>query len=280
MVPGVTSTARSRRWGDLPTRLASAAVLVPVALYCLWEGGWPWALLVGAAAFGLATEWIALNGRKLVTPAGLCLVVCALAVWVMAVRGNVAAGSAFALLAGPVVWQAGRKQAGSVSLALGLPYIGFGTVALVWLRAMPASGLTNVLLLLGVVWASDIGAYVAGRAIGGAKLAPRISPGKTRSGAIGGLIASCVIGGAAGYWLGLGAAGIGWLVPLAALLSAISQAGDLLESAIKRHFGVKDSGWLIPGHGGLFDRLDGLLAAAPAAAALAFALGRGVVVSP
>ena len=273
-------TPSARRWGDLPTRLASAAILAPLALYCLWVGGWPWALLLGAAAFGLATEWIALNGHKLVSPAGLCLVVCALAVWVMAVRGSVTAGTAFALLAGPVVWQAGRKKPRAVSLALGLPYIGFGTVALVWLRAMPVSGLANVLVLLGVVWASDVGAYVVGRTIGGAKLAPAISPGKTRSGAIGGLAASCLVGVGAAYWLGLSAASIGWLLPLVLVLSAISQAGDLAESAIKRHFGVKDSGWLIPGHGGLFDRLDGLLAAAPAAAALAFAIGRGVVVTP
>ncbi len=198
----------------------------------------------------------------------------------MAVKGDAAAGAAFAVLAGPVIWQTGRKAPRAASLAAGLPYIGFGTVALVWLRAMPASGLANVLLLLLVVWASDVGAYVAGRTIGGPKLAPAISPGKTRSGAIGGLIAASLVGGGAAFWLGLGAGSIGWLLPLAASLSAVSQAGDLLESAIKRHFGVKDSGWLIPGHGGVFDRLDGLLAAAPAAAALAFALGRGVVVSP
>ena len=255
-------------------------ILAPLSIYCLWVGGWPWVLLVGVAAVGLATEWITMNGRRLVSPAGLSLIVCVLAVWVLALRGNPGAGALFALLAAPVVWQTGRKQMRAFSLAAGLPYIGFGTVALVWLRAMPVSGPANVLLLLGVVWASDVGAYLAGRAIGGAKLAPAISPGKTRSGAVGGLVAACLIGVGGAFWLGLGGAGIVWLLPLAAALSAISQAGDLGESAIKRHFGVKDSGWLIPGHGGLFDRLDGLLAAAPAAATLAFALGRGVVVLP
>lgn len=255
-------------------------MLAPLSLYCLWEGGWPWALLIGAAAIGLAIEWIALNGRKLVTPAGLSLLVCVLAAWVMAMRGDAGAGATFAVLAGPVIWQTGRKESRAASLAAGLPYIGLGTVALVWLRAMPVTGLANVLLLLLVVWASDVGAYVAGRAIGGPKLAPAISPGKTCSGAIGGLMAASLVGVGAAFWIGQTPGGIGWLLPLAASLSAVAQAGDLLESAIKRHFGVKDSGWLIPGHGGLFDRLDGLLAAAPAAAALAFALGRGVVVSP
>jgi phosphatidate cytidylyltransferase len=179
--PDAASAGTSaRRWGDLPKRLASAVILAPLALYCLWAGGWPWALLVGAAAFGLATEWIALNGFRLITPAGLCLAVCVLAVWGMTVQGHAAAGAVFALVAGTVVWQAGRRQTRAVGLAAGLPYIGFATVALVWLRAMPVSGLANVLLLLLVVWASDIGAYVAGRAIGGRKLAPSISPGKTR----------------------------------------------------------------------------------------------------
>ncbi len=228
---------------------------------------------------GLAVEWIALCGRRVLTPAGLSLIVCVLAVWAMTVQGTAAQAAAFALLGAPVVWRTGSKAPHAVSLAAGLPYIGCSTVALVWLRAMPASGLANVLLLLLIVWGSDIGAYVVGRAVGGPKLAPAISPGKTRSGAVGGLLAACLLGVGAAFWLGR-VGGIWWLVPLAAGLSFCSQAGDLLESHIKRRFGVKDSGWLIPGHGGLFDRLDGLLAAAPAAAALAFALGRGVVLSP
>ncbi len=127
--------------------------------------------------------------------------------------------------------------------------------------------------MLLVVWASDIGAYVAGRAFGGRRLAPAISPGKTWSGAAGGLLAAALAG------LALGASGgrLGGAVLVAVVLGIASQAGDLLESAIKRGFGVKDSGSLIPGHGGLFDRLDGLLAAAPVAAVLAMLAGRGVV---
>ena len=269
----------ARRWGDLPRRIASAAVLLPLAIFCLWAGGWPWALLIGAATLGLAVEWIALCGRQSLTPAGLALLVCVLVVWVMAVYGAAAAALGFALLAGPVIWQIGSKGRQAVSLAGGLPYIGCGTVALIWLRAMPGSGLANVLLLLLVVWASDIGAYLVGRTLGGRKLAPTISPGKTRSGAAGGLLAACLVGVGAAFWMGP-SVGLWGLVALAAVLSLVAQAGDLLESYLKRRFGVKDSGWLIPGHGGLFDRLDGLLTAAPAAAVLAFALGRGVVLLP
>ena len=253
--------------------------MAPLALFCLWQGSWPWSVLIGAAALGLATEWIALCGHRVIRPASLSLIVCVVAVWLMAVSGSPGMAAAFALVGVPVVWQTGRKQPNAASLAAGLPYIGLGTAALLWLRAMPASGLANVLLVLLIVWASDIGAYLAGRAIGGAKLAPSISPGKTRSGAVGGLFAACLVGAGAGVWFGQPGA-IAWLVPLAALLSAVSQAGDLLESFIKRRFGVKDSGWLLPGHGGLFDRLDGLLTAAPVAAMLAFLLGRGVVLLP
>ena len=265
---------RPGRWGDLPKRVASAVVLGPLAVFCLWAGGWAWDLLVGAATLGLAIEWIALCGRRVVSPAGLSLVVCALAAWIMAVQGHAGAAFGFTVMATPVIWRTGFRGPLAWRLAVGLPYIGFGTVALVWLRDMPGTGLIDVLLLLLIVWSSDIGAYMAGRAIGGAKLAPSISPGKTRSGAIGGLVAATLVGACAAWGFG---ASVWALILLAALLSVISQGGDLLESYIKRCSGVKDSGWLIPGHGGLFDRLDGLLTAAPAAAMLAFALGRGVV---
>ncbi|MCF3947458.1 phosphatidate cytidylyltransferase [Acidiphilium sp. AL] len=149
----------------------------------------------------------------------------------------------------------------------GLAYAGLPAIALLWLRFLP-HGPADILFLLVVVWATDIGAYAAGRLIGGAKLAPAVSPGKTISGAIGGL----AIGILAGVIIARGPSGI---LP-AALLSAVSQAGDLAESALKRRLGVKDSGRTIPGHGGLFDRLDGVLAAAPIAAGLALLAQGGV----
>ena len=162
-------------------------------------------------------------------------------------------------------------------LLLGTLYIAPALLALLWLRT--GDGIDMLLVLL-IVWATDIGAYLAGRWFGGRKLAPSISPGKTWSGAAGGIVGAALV--AAGMIASLGHAiggtpSILLFVLVCLLLSVVAQAGDLMESAIKRKFGVKDSGWLVPGHGGLFDRLDGVLAAAPAAAALALALGRGVV---
>lgn len=131
-------------------------------------------------------------------------------------------------------------------------------VALLWLRHQPAFGRETVLWVLVCIWATDIGAYFVGRTAGGAKLAPRISPGKTWSGLIGGMAWAAVASAATGYAFGLGET-----VPLAiagAVLAVVGQGGDLLESAAKRRAGVKDSGHLIPGHGGLLDRIDGLMA--------------------
>jgi phosphatidate cytidylyltransferase len=131
-------------------------------------------------------------------------------------------------------------------------------VSLLWLRHQPAFGRETVLWVLVCIWATDIGAYFVGRTAGGAKLAPRISPGKTWSGLIGGMAWAAVASAATGYAFGLGET-----VPLAiagAVLAVVGQGGDLLESAAKRRAGVKDSGHLIPGHGGLLDRIDGLMA--------------------
>jgi phosphatidate cytidylyltransferase len=171
------------------------------------------------------------------------------------------------------------------------------TVALLWLRGDPAAGRANLLFLFLLIWASDIGAYLAGRLIGGPRLAPLISPGKTWSGAAGGIAAALAVGwgaawilpmaGPMGAHLGgqtggqagghMGPGDPAWIAAVALGLCVIGQLGDLAESWAKRRFGVKDSGALIPGHGGLLDRLDALIAVAPFAALLAFYLGRGVL---
>jgi phosphatidate cytidylyltransferase len=195
-------------------------------------------------------------------------------------------GAAFAVLmlaatVGLLVEWRGMVRAGHgfpASLAAGAGYILLAAAGLVWLRADSAVGRSNVLFLLVLVWASDIGAYAAGRSIGGRRLAPRLSPGKTVSGAVGGLLAAVLVGVIAALTVAAPDPAAFWRAGVfAGVLGIVAQAGDLAESFVKRHFGVKDSGRLIPGHGGLLDRLDALLAVALAASLLALMQGRGVV---
>ncbi len=181
-------------------------------------------------------------------------------------------GGALLLLPGAALAYGLARGAHPRFLAAGVLYIGLAGIALIMLRHDPAVGRGNVIFLIVAVWASDSAAYLAGRALGGPRLWPAVSPGKTWSGAVGGLFGAMLVGVLAA-----------WLVPapwagaalVAGMLGILAQAGDLLESGIKRRFGVKDSSQLIPGHGGLLDRLDGLLASAPAAAGLGLILGSG-----
>lgn len=146
-------------------------------------------------------------------------------------------------------------------------------VALLWLRHQPIHGRETVIWVLACIWATDIGAYFVGRAAGGAKLAPAISPGKTWSGLVGGMAWAAVASAAVGYGFGLGETIS--LAVTGAVLAIVGQAGDLLESAAKRRAGVKDSGRLIPGHGGLLDRVDGLIAVLVAVGAARLVGGPG-----
>jgi phosphatidate cytidylyltransferase len=251
--------------GNLAKRVASAAILAPLGLLALFIGGPLWDAVIALAAAGVAFEWSAICQRA--RAARAALIALSVVVTLAGALGQLRA--AFAILAlGMALLLAWRR--GGSALSCGAAYVALPSLALVWLRAQPA-GLAVVLMVMLTVWASDTGAYVAGRALGGPKLAPRISPSKTWSGAAGGLLAACVVGTLFGldgrvlHPLPSGPAGAGLI---AGLLGLTAQAGDLAESAAKRRFGVKDSGRLIPGHGGLLDRLDGLMAAAPAAAIL------------
>lgn len=275
-IPPATSpqSLKSTRWGDLRRRVISAAVLAPIALGCIWIGGLVFAGLVALVAIGLSYEWLGLCGARK-SPAAWLL----FAAVPMAVLLTESDSASHALILLTIVTLAGvaftRGNTTDRLLALGIPYLGLGAITLIWLRQPVETGCANVIVLLFVVWASDIGAYAAGRAIGGARLAPSLSPGKTWSGSVGGLTAAAMVGLAAALALGNGT--LIWRpVGFAVLLAGISQAGDLFESLLKRHFGVKDSGAMIPGHGGLLDRLDALLAATPAASLLALVLGPGV----
>ncbi|MBO6905968.1 MAG: phosphatidate cytidylyltransferase [Parvibaculum sp.] len=245
--------------GDLGTRVLSALVLAPVVLAAVWFGGWLFAALLAVASVLMALELSALlfgaaSLRKaaLLSFTAVAAVALASAGLAPAALAAGAAGLAFALAARSwtrePLWPA----------AVAYSYLILPLVALIWLRADPDLGLAVVVWLLAVVWAIDICAYFAGRFIGGPKLAPSISPKKTWAG---------LLGGMAPIWIGSGSAVI--LAFIAAGLTILEQAGDFAESAMKRRAGVKDSGTLIPGHGGILDRVDGLVTVALGAAILA-----------
>ncbi|MBO1074279.1 phosphatidate cytidylyltransferase [Roseomonas marmotae] len=276
--------AQTKRWRDLKKRAISAAVLGPGALLCIWLGALPWTALMAVAIAGLVWEWVHLCGLRnralpgAAVPAAV-FVACALAVFGMTVPALVLLALGFVATWAGAGWLRRRdgRPAPAGWLAFGVLYIGIAGISLIELRHDNEAGRDNVLFLIAVVWASDIGAYMFGRMLGGPKLAPSISPGKTWSGAIGGLVCTMVIGALVAGWTTPYPDDMGKAAVIAALLGVATQAGDLFESAFKRRFGVKDSSALIPGHGGLLDRLDGLLAAAPVAALLAFGVGYGVV---
>jgi phosphatidate cytidylyltransferase len=272
--------ADAKRWRDLRKRVLSALVLGPAAIACIWLGAEPWTALVALAIAILVWEWVHLCGLRTRALPGAAVPVAVFAAGTLAVVERPAAALAMLAAGFLLTWAAARAlprrhrpSVPAAHLALGVLYIGLAGIALVELRHDNTAGRINVLFLFLVVWASDIGAYVAGRAIGGPRLAPAVSPNKTWSGAAGGLVSAMLVGLAAAFALAPGDAL--WSLPVAALLGVAAQGGDLLESAIKRQFRVKDTSSLIPGHGGLLDRLDGVLAAAPVAAVLAVICGQG-----
>jgi phosphatidate cytidylyltransferase len=275
------AAAQAKRWGDLRKRALSAMVLGPAAVACIWLGAEAFAGMMALAVALLTWEWVHMCGRRVRVLPGMAVPLAVLAAGALAVTDHVRWALAALTLGFLLSWWFARSMAEALTqpalrLALGVLYIGLAGIALIELRHDGEAGRANVLFLFLVVWASDIGAYVAGRAVGGPKLWAAVSPNKTWSGAAGGLAAAIGIGLGAALAFTPGAS-LSAVVAVAALLGVASQAGDLLESAIKRHFHVKDSSRLIPGHGGLLDRLDGVLAAAPVAALLSFALGQGRV---
>lgn len=248
---------------ELFLRVISALVLGPLVLLTTWYGGWPFAALIMAGAALVLFEWTGLCGRSpsLVLEGGTGLAILAAIGAVMADRLDIAAGLLAVAVGVAVVAAAFSRRA--PWLASGLLYAGVSGGALVLLRRGDA-GLVALVFLFAVVWMTDIAAYFVGRTLGGPKLWPAVSPNKTWSGAIGGLAGGTIAGAATAFFAGFGLP-LG-VIAVAIAISVSGQAGDLAESAIKRHFGKKDSGHLIPGHGGLMDRADALVFGAVVAA--------------
>lgn len=272
---------------NLLMRVIAGAVLAPVAIAIAYAGGWPWITLVTLAAIGLYIEWLTIVGAgREMRVVGVGSIALAIAGCCLALGGIDAALLALVLgLAGIACFSPERRRWS----AAGFGYAAVAQLASVWVRLDPDTGFVTLVFVLLIVWATDIGGYVAGRGIGGPKLWPRVSPKKTWAGAIGGFLASLIV--AAGFAMfGSNKSDptltlkMAPLLLLAAVLSIASQLGDLFESAVKRRFGVKDSSHVIPGHGGLMDRLDGFVAAVLLAAFFGFlrggvdGVGRGLMI--
>lgn len=250
---------------ELALRVSSAALLGSVALALTYAGGWPftsfiilvsvavcweWGRLVRGAQFD---GWLVLHVFSIMSAAFALVLNQAMIAWLIL-------GVVGALIL------VGRGLSGDRLSGLGVFYVGLPVLSLIWLRSDEVVGFLAVLFVFVIVWTSDSAAYVFGRAIGGPRLYPRVSPNKTWAGFLGGILASMIAGVAFGLFLG-GTSPL-CLGVIAVSLSLAAQFGDLTESALKRNFGFKDSSNLIPGHGGLLDRVDGLVLAAIVAAVI------------
>jgi phosphatidate cytidylyltransferase len=264
-----------RRRHETLIRVGSGlAFAVPAAI--AFYVGWPlFPIFVGAIAAVMAWEWMRVCGDARFGVVGavlLCGLVAAVAVAASAPgRYAIASGAVFALAAAVWVVARANHRQHAYWLAFGALYIGVPALALLWLYQRPDLGRAAAFWVILVVVATDIGAYFVGRAVKGPKLAPRVSPGKTWSGLVGGMAFAALTGAVAAA--AEGQVGIAAVALASAGLAVVAQAGDLFESAVKRTFGVKDASRLIPGHGGMLDRVDGMVAAIAAAALVVLAHG-------
>ncbi len=237
------------RYGDLAPRVIVGVLLIVLAVGASWKGGWTFSLLVAVAVMLIFGEWCGLhNNRRAVRMSGMAML----------------GGIAFAVNAGYVTEALAALGIVAIlaliisrSTAVGILYAGLPAVALIWMRQQP-EGFSFVLWTLASVWATDICAYFAGRMIGGPKLAPKISPSKTWAGLVGAMLGAGAVAAGLNAYLDLGFDGR-LMFAIGAFVAVAAQVGDFYESSLKRVAGVKDSGRLLPGHGGVMDRLDGLI---------------------
>jgi len=272
---------------NLLLRVVAALVLAPTTIALAYAGGWLWIALVTLASIGLYVEWLMIVGTaremRVLVSGAVALAIVAICLAAERVDTSLLA----AVLGVAAVSLLSPKPRGWP--AAGFLYAAAAEIASVLVRLDHVEGFIGLMFVLLIVWVTDIGGYFVGRGVGGPKLWPRVSPKKTWVGAIGGFAASLAV--AAAFFVfdphksdSLLMLKMERLLLLAAALSVASQLGDLFESAVKRHFNVKDSSHLIPGHGGLMDRLDGFVAAVVLAAIFGFlrggpdGVGRGLMV--
>jgi phosphatidate cytidylyltransferase len=257
----------SRQAPELLRRLASAAVLAAIALGAVLLSPWSFLALVIVAAGLLLWEWGSATRGNGFDGTSLIQAVSVVALTVFIALGRFDLGFFVLGATAVVVGYSAPDRVRAMWAVAGLAYVALPAAALIWLRSDPQFGLAAVLFLLAVAWTTDTASYIGGRGFGGPKLAPTISPKKTWSGFLVGILIPAFVG--YGFAVFMGGTSPLSLALVAIGLALACQMGDLLESAVKRHFGVKDMSQLIPGHGGLFDRIDSLLLAAVLAGLIA-----------
>ncbi len=248
---------------ELRRRFVSTLILAPLALAAIYLGTPVFEIILTIAAILMVWEWDRLCGDQRFGLSGWTMVLAIL------VAGIAAWARRFDIVTLALVLGAGAAYAAATAsqrnhpawISAGPIVIGFPCAALAWLRGLPADGLATAFWLIGSIWVTDIVAFVTGRMIGGKRLASRISPQKTWSGLIGAVIGSALWGIVCGFWFG--AVNPALFALLGGCMAIVAQSGDLAISFVKRRFGAKDASNLIPGHGGVLDRLDGMLTAAP-----------------
>ncbi|AHC73682.1 phosphatidate cytidylyltransferase [Candidatus Endolissoclinum faulkneri L5] len=268
----------NERFDDLCKRVISSLVLLPPTVLLIWIGGLAFELGILVIASCMLWEWgglIAIPSDRYRTR--LILVVAMLACFLMALVFCFSAGMVCALLSGSIFVIFAKNLRIVKLFWLGVAIIAtiIPTLGIVWMRSHIEFGLETVIYVITSVIATDIGAYATGKIIGGPKLLPKVSPSKTWAGLAGGIAASMLI--AAIFTIVLKDARGPALLPIAICITLVAQIGDLLESSIKRHFNVKDSGTLIPGHGGVLDRVDGMMTVLPIITLAIWISGRSVL---
>ena len=268
-------SAAPSKWGDLMVRTASAAVLIPIIIAAIWFGGVCYLVFIGLLSCLIAHEWstIVHPGNQIQYALHLAAAACGTVLTTRyGAEISVSAILAITLISGMLV-RFGDNPSSKWSY-FGICYVGFPAIAFALLRQDPNYGFAAILWIFLIVWSADILAYFAGRIIGGPKLAPRISPKKTWAGLAGAIVGSALASLVFSHFMNLGGGLI--LALLAGVLAIVEQGGDLFESSLKRFYGVKDSGRLIPGHGGVIDRVDGLIVVAVVAVLIGMSHGQSL----